>query len=63
MEEAGFHIVLSFRLQRTRMSDYRLVADALFEATQGLFTNLFQHGYSHPFGGERRAQRLENLFD
>ncbi|KAJ5975131.1 hypothetical protein N7481_008838 [Penicillium waksmanii] len=63
MEEAGFHIVLPFGLRRARMSDYRLVTDGIFEYTKGSFTNLFQHGYFHSFGGERRAQRLENLFD
>ncbi|CAI7652690.1 unnamed protein product [Penicillium manginii] len=63
MEEAGFHIVLPFDLRRAKMSDGRSVTDGLFTDSEGSFTKLFQHGYFHPFGGERRAQRLDNLFD
>lgn len=37
------------------MSDGRLI-------TPGSFTQLFQHGNFHPFGGEWRSQRLERLF-
>lgn len=29
----------------------------------GSVTQLFQHGIFHPFGGERRTQRLERLID
>ena len=61
-EEAGFCFLLPFSLrpdlrdtEGARMSDGRLV-------TSGSFTELFQHGWFHPFGGERRAQRLERLF-
>ncbi|KAJ5561754.1 hypothetical protein N7535_003785 [Penicillium sp. DV-2018c] len=64
MEEAGFHLVLPFPLQPgffrdeegARMSDGSPVSS-------GSFTQLFQHGYFHPFGGERRSQRLERLFE
>ncbi|KAJ6133733.1 hypothetical protein N7523_000055 [Penicillium sp. IBT 18751x] len=64
MEEAGFRLVLPFALRPgffrdedgARMSDRRPV-------TSGSFTELFQHGYFHPFGGERRSQRLERLFE
>ncbi|KAJ5277799.1 hypothetical protein N7524_003952 [Penicillium chrysogenum] len=64
MEEAGFRLVLPFALrpgffrdeEGARMSDWRPV-------TSGSFTELFQHGYFHPFGGERRSQRLESLFE
>ncbi|KAJ5295830.1 hypothetical protein PENANT_c001G00105 [Penicillium antarcticum] len=62
-EEAGFRLLLPFALRSTlwdnegaRMSDGSLV-------TSGSFTELFQHGHFHPFGGERRAQRLERLFN
>jgi hypothetical protein len=56
MEEVGFHIVLPFGLKRARMSDYSLVTDALFEATQGSF----KHGYFYPFGAkdERRDWKI-----
>ncbi|CAG7924649.1 unnamed protein product [Penicillium olsonii] len=61
-EEAGFPLLLSFLLrpdlrdeEGARMSDGRLVES-------GSFTELFQHDLSHPFGGERRSQRLERLF-
>jgi hypothetical protein len=60
-EEAGFRLVLPFALrpdfrdeEGTRMSDGELVES-------GSFTELFQHGRFHPFGGERRSQRLERL--
>ncbi|KAF3016568.1 hypothetical protein E8E15_000471 [Penicillium rubens] len=64
MEEAGFRLVLPFALRPgffrdedgARMSDGRPVPS-------GSFTGLFQHGYFHPFGGERRSQRLERLFE
>lgn len=64
MEEAGFRLVLPFALrpgffrdeEGARVSDWRLV-------TSGSFTELFQHGYFHPFGGERRSQRLESVFE
>jgi hypothetical protein len=61
-EEAGFRLLLSFSLrpdfrdtEGARMSDGRLVES-------GSFAELFQHGWFHPFGGERRSQRLERLF-
>ncbi|KAJ5704069.1 hypothetical protein N7493_011207 [Penicillium malachiteum] len=54
-EETGFHLVLPFPLSRARLSDGSLVrADS--------YTQLFQHGNFHWFGGEWRAQRLERLF-
>ncbi|OGE53200.1 hypothetical protein PENARI_c008G01235 [Penicillium arizonense] len=64
MEEAGFRLVLPFALRPgffrdedgARMSDGRPVPS-------GSFTELFQHGCFHPFGGERRSQRLERLFE
>lgn len=63
MEEAGFRLLLPFALrpdfcdeEGARMSDGTLV-------TSGSFTELFQHGCFHPFGGERRSQRLERLFE
>lgn len=64
IEETGFRLVLSFALRSgffrdedgARMSNGRPV-------TSGSFTELFQHGYFHPFGGERRSQRLERLFE
>jgi hypothetical protein len=64
MEEAGFRLVLPFALRPgffrdkdgARMSDGRPIPS-------GSFTELFQHGYFHPFGGERRSQRLERLFE
>ncbi|KAJ5871208.1 uncharacterized protein N7529_003561 [Penicillium soppii] len=62
-EEAGFRLLLPFALrpdfrdqEGARMSDGRLVES-------GSFTDLFQHGWFHPFGGERRSQRLERLFE
>lgn len=62
-EEAGFRLLLPFGLRPdfcdengARMSDGKLV-------TSGSVTELFQHGVFHPFGGERRAQRLERLMD
>lgn len=62
-EESGFRLLLPFGLRpdfrdedSARMSDGSLV-------TSGSLTELFQHGFFHPFGGERRAQRLERLFD
>ncbi|KAJ5637428.1 hypothetical protein N7490_007307 [Penicillium lividum] len=60
-EEGGFRLLLPGVLQSTprneegaRTSDGRLV-------TSGSFKELFQHGIFHPFGGERRSQRLERL--
>lgn len=62
-EEAGFRLLLPFGLRpdfrdkdAARRSDGTLV-------TSGSFTELFQHGVFRPFGGERRAQRLERLFN
>ncbi|CAG8363368.1 unnamed protein product [Penicillium salamii] len=62
-EETGFHLLLPFALRPNladengaRRSDGTLVPS-------GSFTQLFQHGVFHPFGGEHRAQRLERLFD
>ncbi|GAD95925.1 hypothetical protein PVAR5_4573 [Paecilomyces variotii No. 5] len=55
-EEAGFRLVLPFGLQEAIMSDRTSVKS-------GSVTELFQHGCFHPFGGERRAQRLERLMD
>lgn len=62
-EEPGFHLLLPFALRPNladedgaRRSDGTLVPS-------GSFTQLFQHGVFHPFGGEHRAQRLERLFD
>ncbi|KAJ6008132.1 hypothetical protein N7540_012108 [Penicillium herquei] len=61
-EEAGFRILLPYTLrqgcggdQGARMSDGTMVA-------WDSFTQLFQHGNFHPFGGESRSQRLERLF-
>ncbi|KAJ5893060.1 hypothetical protein N7504_009751 [Penicillium tannophilum] len=63
-EETGFRLLLPFALRLhshtcsdagARMSDGRLI-------TSGSFTQLFQHGNFHPFGGEWRSQRLERLF-
>ncbi|KAJ5937712.1 hypothetical protein N7454_004054 [Penicillium verhagenii] len=63
VEEAGFRLLLPFALrlndrhdQGARGSDGTLVR-------QGSFTDLFQHGNFHLFGGEWRAQRLERLFE
>ncbi|CAG7962390.1 unnamed protein product [Penicillium nalgiovense] len=56
-EEAGFRLLLPFRAHNeARMSDGTSISPS--SATQ-----LFQHGIFHPFGGERRAQRLERLID
>ncbi|KAJ6010775.1 hypothetical protein N7451_002187 [Penicillium sp. IBT 35674x] len=62
MEEAGFRLLLPFALRLdfrseggARMSDGGMI-------TPGSFTQLFQHGSFHPFGGEWRPQRLERLF-
>ncbi|KAL1847332.1 hypothetical protein Plec18167_001413 [Paecilomyces lecythidis] len=55
-EEAGFRLLLPFGLQEAIMSDGSSVQS-------GSVTELFQHGVFHPFGGERRAQRLERLMD
>jgi hypothetical protein len=55
-EEAGFRLLLPFGLQRAKMSDGSSVKS-------GSVTELFQHGLFRPFGGERRAQRLERLMD
>ncbi|KAJ5965609.1 hypothetical protein N7481_012323 [Penicillium waksmanii] len=63
-EEAGFRLVLPFALrpgiwrdeEGARMSDGRPVP-------QDSFTELFQHGRFHPFGGEWRPQRMERLFE
>ncbi|KAJ5777260.1 hypothetical protein N7520_000506 [Penicillium odoratum] len=62
-EEGGFRLLLPGGLQSThrdeegaRTSDGRLL-------TSGSFTVLFQHGIHHPFGGERRSQRLGRLIN
>jgi hypothetical protein len=62
MEEAGFHIVLPFKLRPDPCQDGAKMSDGR-PVTEGSFTELFQRGYFHPFGGEQRAQRLDNLFD
>ncbi|CDM36772.1 unnamed protein product [Penicillium roqueforti FM164] len=56
-EEAGFRLLLPFwDHDGARMSDGTSISP-------GSVTQLFQHGIFHPFGGERRAQRLERLID
>lgn len=62
-EEASFRLLLPFALrpdfrdkEGAILSDRRLI-------TSGSFIELFPHGRFHPFGGERRAQRLERLFN
>jgi hypothetical protein len=55
-EEAGFRLLLPFRDYNARMSDGTSISP-------GSVSQLFQHGIFHPFGGERRAQRLERLMD
>ncbi|KAJ6189393.1 hypothetical protein N7519_004301 [Penicillium mononematosum] len=56
-EEAGFRLLLPFRAHsEARMSDGTSISP-------NSVTQLFQHGIFHPFGGERRAQRLERLID
>ena len=62
-EETGFRLLLPFALRAdipdadgARRSDGSLVPS-------GSYTQLFQHGIFHPFGGEHRPQRLERLFD
>lgn len=63
-EEAGFRLVLPFALRPGFFRDEdggRMSDGSPF--TSGSFTELFQHGYFHPFGGERRSQRLERLFE
>ncbi|KAJ5206010.1 hypothetical protein N7491_003368 [Penicillium cf. griseofulvum] len=56
IEEAGFRLLLPFRDYNARMSDGTSIS-------RGSISQLFQHGIFHPFGGERRAQRLERLMD
>ncbi|CAI7569143.1 unnamed protein product [Penicillium manginii] len=62
VEEAGFHIVLPFELRPEPWLDGAQMSDGKQVAARS-FTELFQHGSFHPFGGEGRAQRLDSLFD
>jgi hypothetical protein len=60
-EESGFRLLLPFQMgsyneDGARMSDGSTI-------NPGSFMELFQHGIFYPFGGERRAQRLERLLD
>lgn len=62
-EEAGFRLLLPFALRPDfRDADGARVSDGQL-VTTGSFTELFQHGCHHPFGGEHRSQRMERLFD
>ncbi|GIK00105.1 hypothetical protein Aspvir_004120 [Aspergillus viridinutans] len=62
-EEAGFRLLLPFALRPdTRDVDGARMSDGQLVQT-GSFTDLFQHGWFHPFGGDQRSQRMERLFD
>ncbi|KAJ5966682.1 hypothetical protein N7501_002930 [Penicillium viridicatum] len=61
-EETGFHLLLPFALRPNLAEDGARRSDGTL-LPSGSFTQLFQHGVFHPFGGEHRAQRLERLLD
>ncbi|KAJ5725252.1 uncharacterized protein N7483_006609 [Penicillium malachiteum] len=54
-EETGFRLLLPFPLNRAKLSNGSQVRP-------DSYTQLFQHGNFHWFGGEWRSQRLERLF-
>lgn len=62
--EEGFRLLLPFGLRSNYNEDQSAVKrsdGSLVDA--GSYTQLFQFGAFHPFGGEWRAQRLEKLMD
>jgi hypothetical protein len=60
--ETGFRLLLPFAL-RPNLADQDGARGDGTLVLSGSFTQLFQHGVFHPFGGECRSQRLESLFD